>query len=128
MCSAIGEEGIITRIPNDHLQQQQELSCPSILIISSHLLSSSIFAAAAVVVVGITESLSLSRSSFCFERQLNEICVLLEMAKAVSKKERKAKKVQEKAQFAEIDRRLEQGKRFLFRMKCLLLQSPHWVG
>lgn len=50
------------------------------------------------------------------------------MAKTVSKKERKAKKVQEKAQFAEIDRRLEQGKRFLFCMKCLLLQSSHWVG
>lgn len=50
------------------------------------------------------------------------------MANKVSKKERKAKKVQEKAQFAEIDRRLEQGKRFLFRMKCLLLQSSHWVG
>ncbi|CAM6047161.1 unnamed protein product [Sphagnum compactum] len=33
------------------------------------------------------------------------------MAKTVSKKERKAKKVQEKAQFAEIDRRLEQERR-----------------
>lgn len=50
------------------------------------------------------------------------------MATKVSKKEKKAKKVQEKAQFAEIDRRLEQGKRFLFHMKCLLLQSSHWVG
>jgi len=28
VCSAIGEEGIVTRIPNDHIQQQQELCCP----------------------------------------------------------------------------------------------------
>ncbi len=111
VCSAIG---IVTRIPNDHIQQQQELSCPpfseSALTFSSLqslLLLLSLF--------WVPLNLSLSRASFCFERQLNEICVLLQMAKTVSKKkERKAKKVQEKAQFAEIDRRLEQGKRFLF--------------
>lgn len=128
MCSAIGEEGIVTRIPNDHIQQQQELSCPPFS--SSALTFSSLQSLLLLLLlwVPLNLSLSLSRSSFCFERQLNEISVLLQMAKTVSKKERKAKKVQEKAQFAEIDRRLEQGKRFLFRMKCLLLQSSHWVG